>query len=210
MELTKYTHSCVVLDDGGRRLLIDPGIWTEPAALAAVTAVLVTHDHFDHLDVDLLLAAGRADSGFVVFAPAAVVAQLAGLAGAAVVVEAGQHFTAAGFAVTAVGGAHAEIYDGAPGTSNLGYVIDGGTVYHPGDSLHVPDQPVRTLLVPAAAPWLKLAEAIDFVRAVAPAAAHPIHDATLSQVGQAGTDRWLASKGDTDFSRIPVGATITV
>jgi len=210
MELTKYTHSCVVLDDGGRRLLIDPGIWTEPAALDGVSQVLVTHHHFDHLDVDRLLAAGRADSAFVVFGPAAVVEELAGLGPAAVVVHAGQRFTAGGFEVTAVGGTHAEIYDGAPGTSNLGYLMERGTVYHPGDSLHVPDEAVRTLLVPAAAPWLKLAEAIDFVRAVAPARAHPIHDATLSQVGQDGTDRWLSLKADTDFSRIPLGASITI
>lgn len=209
MELTKYTHSCVVLADAGRRLLIDPGVWTEPAALEGVSQVLVTHDHYDHLDVERLLAAGRADSAFVVFGPAAVVELLAGLGPAAVTVQPGQQFTAAGFSVAAVGGDHAEIYDGAPGTSNLGYVIE-GEVYHPGDSLHVPTQAVRTLLVPAAAPWLKLAEAIDFVRAVEPAHAHPIHDATLSDVGQAGTDRWLSLKGETDFRRIAIGETVTV
>ena len=33
MELTKHGHACVVLCDGDRRLVIDPGVFTEPAAL---------------------------------------------------------------------------------------------------------------------------------------------------------------------------------
>ena len=209
MELTKYTHACVVLADGARRLLVDPGTWSEPGALEGVSEVLVTHDHFDHLDVERLVAAGTANSSFVVFGPAAATEQLRALGATAVTVEAGQEFTVAGFSVREVGGAHDAVYDGAPGTSNLGYLIEGG-VYHPGDALHVPAEPVETLLVPASAPWLKLAEAIDFVRAVRPSRAYPIHDAMLSDVGQAGTDRWLGQKSGTDYSRIPVGQTVTV
>ena len=33
MELTKHGHACVVLSDGDRRLVIDPGAFTEPTAL---------------------------------------------------------------------------------------------------------------------------------------------------------------------------------
>ena len=33
MELTKHGHACVVVSDGDRRLVIDPGAWTEPSAL---------------------------------------------------------------------------------------------------------------------------------------------------------------------------------
>ena len=29
MQLTKFTHSCVRLDDGDRRLVIDPGVFSE-------------------------------------------------------------------------------------------------------------------------------------------------------------------------------------
>ena len=49
-----------------------------------------------------------------------------------------------------VGGAHAEIYEGLPGCANVGFVVEG--VYHPGDSLFVPDVPVTTLLVPWTVP----------------------------------------------------------
>jgi L-ascorbate metabolism protein UlaG (beta-lactamase superfamily) len=211
MRLTKYTHACVTIEDGDRRLLVDPGIWAEAAAFEGVSEVLVTHDHFDHLDVDRLVAAARADSSFVVRGPAAAVGLLAALGDAAVVVEPGEEFTAGGYAVRAVGGAHAEIYQGEPGTSNVGYLVAagaGGLLYHPGDALFVPEVPVETLLVPTAAPWLKLAEAIDFVRAVAPTRAYSIHDAMLNDKGTAGTDRWLDRAGGTDYGRIPIGDTV--
>jgi L-ascorbate metabolism protein UlaG (beta-lactamase superfamily) len=47
MRLIKYTHACVRLEHDGRALVIDPGTWSEPAALDGATAVLVTHEHFD-------------------------------------------------------------------------------------------------------------------------------------------------------------------
>jgi len=209
MELTKYTHSCVVVGDGPRRLLIDPGIWTEPAAWEGVAEVLITHEHVDHLDVEALVSAATADSAFAVFGPRSVVDLLAAAGAACVAVGAGQHFSAGGFAVEAVGGAHAEIYDGLPDTANLGYLV-AGEIYHPGDALHVPAQPVRTLLVPSCAPWLKLAEAVDFVRAVDPVRAYSIHDAMLSEVGLAVTDRWMSLKAGADYTRIPVGDSVVV
>jgi hypothetical protein len=113
----------------------------------------------------------------------------------------------AGFEVRVVGGEHAEIYDGLPGCANVGFIVD-GTVYHPGDSLFVPDGDIETLLVPITAPWLKLREAIEFLRAVGPRHAHPIHDAALSEIGCANVDAWLRDKGGSDYSRVPSGESV--
>jgi hypothetical protein len=44
----KFVHSCLRLDQDGRALVIDPGVWPEPEALARADAVLVTHEHFGH------------------------------------------------------------------------------------------------------------------------------------------------------------------
>jgi L-ascorbate metabolism protein UlaG (beta-lactamase superfamily) len=206
MRLTKYTHACVRLQDGDRQLVIDPGIWSEGTALEGVSHVLITHEHADHVDVDKLAAAQLANADLKVYAHADVAAQLEKLGDAVVTVASGDEFDAGGFPVRVVGGAHAEIYDGLPGCANIGFVVDG--VYHPGDSLFVPDVPVTTLLVPTSAPWLKLAEGIDFVRAVGPARAHSIHDAMLSEKGEQILDRWHDMKGNTRYSRIPVGETV--
>lgn len=209
--MIKYTHACVRLVDGGRSLLIDPGIWAEDVAFEGATDVLVTHEHNDHIDLDRLAAAHGANPHLRVFMPAQVAAQaterVPSFAPAAQVVSVGDTFTAGGFRVRAVGGDHAEIYDGLPGCANIGYVVE-DAVYHPGDSTFVPDGSVDTLLVPTCAPWLKLSESIDFVRAVRPKRAFSIHDAMLSDKGEAIIDRWLAGKGDTDYSRITPGGAV--
>jgi hypothetical protein len=62
--------------------------------------------------------------------------------------------------------------------------------------------------VPIGAPWMKIAEAIDYVRTVAPQRAHPTHDAVLSAAGQAVSDNWIAQRGGTDYSRLDLGKAI--
>ena len=60
MKLTKFTHACVRLEKDGRVLVIDPGHFSETEeALAGAEAVLITHEHADHMDVDAVLAALR-------------------------------------------------------------------------------------------------------------------------------------------------------
>ncbi|WP_217483596.1 hypothetical protein [Curtobacterium sp. Csp2] len=75
------------------------------------------------------------------------------------------------------------IHPDLPESSNVGYVID-DNVYHPGDSYFVPQQPVRTLLVPMSGPFAHLDRIIDFIRATHPERAIQIHDALLTDVGK--------------------------
>ena len=214
MQLIKYTHACVRLEDGGRSLVIDPGVWAESAALDGADAVLLTHEHFDHLDTDRLTEAVAADPALKVYTHAAVAEQLKELGEAVVVIASGDGFEAAGFQIRAVGRDHAEIYDGLPGIANVGFVIDTGSadgaLYHPGDAFFTPQEHVETLLVPTSGPWFKLADAIDFVRAVAPRRAYSIHDGLLNPIGEQITDRWLNLKGETEYARIPIGESVTL
>ncbi len=207
MRVTKYTHACVRFDDGDRRLLIDPGIWAEVEAYEGIEEILVTHEHVDHIDIERLTALAAANSALVVRAPLPVVEQLVAIGVPAVTVAPGDSFEAGGFRVDAVGGLHAEIYDSLPGCVNVGFVVD-GRAYHPGDSVFVPDAAVELLLVPTSGPWLKLAEAIDFVRAVSPARAVSIHDALLSDIGMSLVDRWLDLKSRTAYSRLAPGTSL--
>jgi hypothetical protein len=63
-------------------------------------------------------------------------------------------------------------------------------------------------LVPIGAPGLKIADAIDFVRAVRPSRAHPTHDAVLSAAGQQFSDNWVAQRGNADYSRLDIGSPV--
>jgi L-ascorbate metabolism protein UlaG (beta-lactamase superfamily) len=207
MLLTRFGHACVRLEKDGQVLVIDPGTYSEPESLQDATAVLITHEHADHVDPELLVAAQTGNPTLMVHTNSDVVAQLAQRGVTAQPVGPGAAFSVAGFAVRVVGGEHAEIIDGLPGCANVGFIVD-DAVYHPGDSLFVPDGDIETLLVPVSAPWLKLREAIEFVRTVAPRRAHPIHDAMLSEIGLNNADSWLAGKGGTDYTRIVTGESV--
>ena len=201
MKLTKFPHACLRIEQDGGVLVVDPGSFSSPAdALRGADAVLITHEHADHVDVDAL----KAVSGLAVYAPAEVVAQLSDVDAELTPVAPGDSFSAAGLDVRVFGDRHAHIHEDVPDIPNNAYLID-GRVYYAGDAFSLPGVEVETLFVPVGAPWMKLAEAIDYVRAVAPQRAHPTHDAVLSAAGQGISDNWLTQRGRTSYSRLETG-----
>ena len=82
-----------------------------------------------------------------------------------------------------LGGQHAVIHPDIPRIANNGYLVD-GTHFHPGDALDtVPPGEVEVLFLPTAAPWQKLADAVTYLREVAPRTAVPIHQGILAVPG---------------------------
>jgi L-ascorbate metabolism protein UlaG (beta-lactamase superfamily) len=207
MELTKQGHACVVLSDEERRIVIDPGAFTDPTCLAGATAVLITHEHFDHFEPQRLRAALDADPALEVWTNASVAGQLEGLGGRVHVVGHGDAVSVAGLEVHVHGELHAEIHPEIPRIANVGFLV-AGRVFHPGDALTVPDEPVSTLLLPVHAPWSKLAEVIDYVRAVDADQAYAIHDGLLSDTGLGVVGGLLGERGPgtpTPYSRLAPG-----
>ncbi|MEU4213761.1 MBL fold metallo-hydrolase [Actinoplanes sp. NPDC026623] len=210
MRVTKFTHSCLRIEGGGAVLVVDPGAFSERSALTGADTVLITHEHFDHLDVDGLADALARHPGLRVYAHQEVLPKLTAFADVVTVVSAGSTFTAAGFSVRAYGGQHAIIHPDIPRIANLGYLIsdDSGSVYTPGDSFTVPDEQVGTLFVPLNAPWMKLSEAIDFVRAVRPDRAFALHDHLLTPTGAQVSDGHLDRLGGTRYAHVAPGTTL--
>jgi L-ascorbate metabolism protein UlaG (beta-lactamase superfamily) len=210
MELTKHGHACVVLSEGDRRLVLDPGIFTDPAALRGATAVLITHEHPDHFAPEPLRAALDADPALEVWTNRSVAGQLEGLGGRVHVVGDGDAVTVAGFDVTVHGELHEIIHPEIPRVGNVGFLVE-GTVFHPGDALTVPAEPVGTLLLPVHAPWSKMSEVIDYVRAVDADQAFAVHDGLLNDSGLGLVGGLLGERGPgtpTPYSRLVPGDSI--
>ena len=213
MELTKHAHACVTLEKGANRIVLDPGAFTPDAAaiVAGATAVLITHEHFDHFDEQVIASALETRPELEVYGPAVVVNRWEGRPGQVRAVAAGDRFDVAGFDIAVFGELHAIVHRDIPQVANVGYLID-GSLFHPGDAYEVPPTQVTTLLLPTSGPWTKLADAVDFVRAVAPERVVQIHELMLSELGQQAMALFLSPGllSSVPLTILPVGETITV
>lgn len=210
MRLTKMGHACVRLEKDGEVLVIDPGTLTEAEALNGAHAALITHEHPDHLDGERLRSAVDSDPEFQVWTNHSVAEQLSGLEGHVHTVSDGDAFSVAGFQIDVLGERHAVIHPDLPVIANIGFFVD-GTVFHPGDAFTVPETPVESLLVPTNAPWLKVAEVIDYLREVRPGRAYSIHDGLLNEHGLALIDAALSARAqelNADVRRLKPGDTV--
>ncbi|HEX6676528.1 MAG TPA: MBL fold metallo-hydrolase [Actinomycetes bacterium] len=183
MRLTKFGHSCLLVEEGRARVLLDPGALSGGfEELEGLTAVLFTHQHADHLDQQRLQGLLGRNPGVRVVSDEGT-AEILGKAQVEVeVVHDDDEFEVAGVGVRVAGRDHAVIHPDLPLVPNVGYLV-GGRLFHPGDAFTVPGQPVEVLAVPAGAPWLRVAEAVDYLREVRPRVAVPVHEKVLSPVG---------------------------
>lgn len=186
MKITHFGHACVLVEierDGGTvRLLFDPGAYsTDFEGVRDLDAVLITHEHPDHVDVARLapLIAENPTAWLIVDPGSSKLLQDAGMGHKTV--GKGDSITVAGVSIQVLAGDHAVIHPDLPCAHNNGYLVD-GRLLHPGDAFVLPPQPVDILLLPTGGPWMKVSEAIDYLRSVAPRTAIPIHQAGLAAV----------------------------
>ena len=184
MRITKLGHSCVRIEHDGHTLVIDPGMFTQPEAVDGVDAVLITHEHPDHYQPAHLT---RTDAPVLTIDAVArrIADDAPDISERVTLVAPGESFEAAGLPVRAVGELHAVIHPDLPRFHNSGYVVTVGEqrLFHPGDALTPPDEPVDVLCVVVSAPWIKVSEAVDFARLVGAPRNLAIHDRIYSEAG---------------------------
>ena len=182
MRLTKFVHSCVLVTETGGSLLFDPGKFSfvegrvRPEQFTGLTAIVLTHNHPDHLALDALATIVAANPHAEILGNAESVATLAAQNIAATVLEDGSR-TVGPFFLEAMPASHALILGSDP-PSNTAFRVN-RTLLNPGDSFSpVLDRFAGTpaLMLPVMAPWMRELEAADFGLRMRPAHILPVHD----------------------------------
>jgi L-ascorbate metabolism protein UlaG (beta-lactamase superfamily) len=187
MRITHLGHACLLVESDGARVLIDPGAFSSGfEQLTDLDAVVITHQHPDHVDVERLPQLLEANDAAQLLAEPETAAELSRAGIGARALHAGERHSIAGLPLHATGGRHAVIHPDLPRVGNVALLLgtsraDGGDglLLHPGDSYDVVPADVDLLALPLWAPWAKASETVDYLRAVHPAVAVPIHDGPL-------------------------------
>lgn len=209
MKITKLEHACLVAEIDGKKLVIDPGVFTIPLAeVTNIVGIVITHEHPDHWTTDHLDQILKQNPDVRIFGPGGVVAAITGYD--ITEVNDGDTVEVEPFTLSFYGEKHAIIHSSMPVIDNVGVMVN-NTLFYPGDAFTVPPVPVDTLAVPAGGPWLKIGEVIDYVTAVAPKRSFATHEAPLSVIGQnLANDRIGASTtaGGGSFTSLAPGQSI--
>jgi L-ascorbate metabolism protein UlaG (beta-lactamase superfamily) len=211
MQLTHFGHSCLLADFGDITVLFDPGNFSHGfEGITGLSAIVITHQHPDHVDLARLPALCEANPGAALYADPQTAAQLGAPCQE---VRVGDQLSVGELTIRALGGRHALIHPEIPVIENISYLVGDGDhparLMHPGDALVVPDEPVDVLATPTAAPWMKISEAVDYLRAVAPARAVPIHQGIVAPNARGIYYGRLAEMTTTDFHVLPEETAVT-
>lgn len=183
MKVTKFGHCCLLVEEKSARILTDPGMFSSAQnELERVDAVLITHDHPDHLHMDSLKSVLAKNPTARVITNHGVGEALAREQIAFELVEHGTTADIKGVAVEGIGTLHALMHASLPQIPNTGYMV-AGRMFYPGDALTLPERPVDILALPVAGPWMKLSDGIDYALAVKPRLCFPVHEGILINPG---------------------------
>lgn len=174
MKITKYPQSCLLVESGAARILIDPGSFVaqkyQADEFGPIDAVLLTHEHSDHVHAQLI--------GAVQVNAKRVIANrsTANVLGELVteVVEDGNVFQVGEMKITARELPHVAMIDGSPGPQNTGYVID-DVLFHPGDGIKIDDVNVSVGAIPVAGPDISPRDAYELAMSIGCKVMIPIH-----------------------------------
>jgi L-ascorbate metabolism protein UlaG (beta-lactamase superfamily) len=211
MKVTKYEHACFTVEIDNQLLVVDPGNFTASFEIPTnVVAIVITHEHPDHFDPDVLAAIYNKNPESVLISLAAITQKMPDHKSQ--IIKTGDKVTARGFELEFFGGKHAQIHSSIPIIDNVGVMIN-NTLYYPGDSFAAPNRPVDTLALPASGPWFKTSDAVDFLLTVKPNRAFPTHNVHNSEPGQELFNKIVggfANQSDIDYIPLAIKQTIEI
>lgn len=187
IKIIKLEHSGVAIEKDGKIVVFDPVEFTKKLPrLENVAAMIITHKHSDHLQPEVIARITNDNPGVKIFTTNDAVGAISN----ATAVKAGDHHEIGGFTLDFFGKDHSAIVPGQVPCENIGAVVN-GSIVDPGDSFDLPNMRPRLLFVPIAAPWLKIAESMEFIDRAKPEMVVPVHDALLSELGETISNNWI-------------------
>jgi len=188
MRLTHLGHACLLVETGGQRILIDPGVFSPGIEdVTGLNVILVTHQHADHIDLQRLPAMLEANPQARLYAEPQAAAVMAETGIGSEHTVAGEELSIGRVLIMPVGEKHALINEALPRIGNLGVVIRAEgepSLFHPGDAYDGEPGQVDILALPLNAPWTASRDTVAFAQRIAPKVSVPIHDVLLSAIGR--------------------------
>ena len=170
MQITKFVHSCLLVETDDRTALFDPGAMSQAAVpvdqLEALDDIIITHQHADHFNVELIQDLLRKFPGVQITAPTEVVALLGreGLSATDQPSQGIEFFEAP----------HESVAPLFPQPQEIGvHYVD--QFSNPGDS-HSFTETKAVLALPITAPWGSSVKALNLALQLKPQYVVPIHD----------------------------------
>lgn len=191
MQCFRLSHAGLVLEEGDRSLIIDPGNFSdEPELSTALTAaappaaLVITHEHADHWTPENVRAVRDIAPHAPIFTTAATASALSeiGITTGVHAVREGDRHEVGPFSIDFYGKRHEQLHASIPVVDNVGLSVNAVFAYG-GDSLTRPPFFPDVLGVPIGSPWSNLSQVMDFVIDAAPKRAYLTHDGMLSPAG---------------------------
>lgn len=174
MKITKLAHACLLVEmpePVNRTVLFDPGMMSaqlvRDADLRFLDDIVITHEHFDHFDLDLVKELAGRFPDVRILAPQPITDKLAaeGIAASSQPPEGMELFDSPHEQMLPIG-------EQPPAEMGVHYL---GLLSHPGDS-HSFKESKRILALPVDAPWGTTVKAAQLATDLKPDYVIPIHD----------------------------------
>ncbi len=182
MRISKYIHSCLLVEKETDKILFDPGKYSfveglvKPEQFENLSAIVLTHYHPDHLDEETLGKILANNSSARLLGNKETKNKLAEKGVTCEEFETGTR-TIGSFSVEALDAPHAAVLN-SDAPQNTAYLID-EILLNPGDSFAASlfaKKNTPLLALPITAPWTTDPETAAFAREMSPQQIIPLHD----------------------------------
>ncbi|HYF96573.1 MAG TPA: MBL fold metallo-hydrolase [Patescibacteria group bacterium] len=172
MKITKFEQSCLLVEEGDNKLLIDPGTPFsnnhQISELGILDAVLITHEHTDHFDANLCNNLPTHTDVYVNESTSKQLSRQVKIVGDGELISVGN------LSIKVIELPHCLMPDGSEGPQNIGFLIN-DKLFHPGDGIELEGLSVETLALPINGPDVSMKRAFQFARQVSAQQAIAIH-----------------------------------